>query len=169
MENGYIKIITKEIQDGQQKGNARIVWQRINELKQSRQNTRHGNMVLKDKNGNIQSGTHINLTTIQLYIKEHFTRMREYWQISCITTSAWNAKEQHGIQICEESEFNIKHRNSMVQQYANSVDKRRKQINNLGNITNGHEIRQAITKLSNRKSVGYDELTAEIFKVIANG
>ena len=100
-ENEYITIIAKEIQDGQRKGNARIAWQRINELKQSRQNTRHGNMVLKGKNGNIQSETHINLTTIQLYIKEHFTRMREDWGVKCVTPSAWRDKKQLEIQIHE--------------------------------------------------------------------
>ena len=123
MGNVYIKIIAKEIQDGQKNGNARIAWQRIKELKQSKQNTRHGNMVLKDKNGNIQSETHVNLKTMQSYIEEHFARMREDWQISCIAPATWHDKEQLNIQISEKGEFNIKHRNSKVQQYANSEEK----------------------------------------------
>ena len=102
---------------------------------------------------------------MQLYIMEHFTRTREDWEIKCITPSAWRDKKQLGIQIHGGSEFNIRHRNSRVQQYANSGEERRQQINSLGNITNEHEIRKAITKLSNRKSVRYDELTAEILKV----
>ena len=68
-KNEYIKIITKEIQDGQKKGNARIVWEKINELKQPKQSTRHGNTVLKDDEGNVQSETHINLKTMHSYIK----------------------------------------------------------------------------------------------------
>ena len=165
MENAYVKIITREIQDGQKKGNARIVWQRINELKQSKQNTRRGNMILKDNEGNVQRETHINLKTMQVYIKERFARMRENWAVNCITPDAWRNEEQLGECINGGSEFNYKHRNSKVQQYANSSKERKRQISNLGHIANEHEITQAITKLSNRKSVGYDELTAGIFKV----
>ena len=163
-KNEHIKIITEEIREGQKKGNARIVWRKINELKQPKQNIRHGNMVLKDKDGNIQSETHINLTTMRSYIKEHFTRVREDWKINCITAAAWHNKEQLDAQIGKGSEFDTKHKNSKLQQYADSNTERRKQIDNLGNPIDENEIKRAITKLSNRKSVGYDELTAEIFK-----
>ena len=79
-ENEYVKITTKEIQDGQKNGNARLVWRKINELKQTKQNTCRGNMVLKDGEGETQSEPHINLNTMQKYIKEHFARMRKSGQ-----------------------------------------------------------------------------------------
>ena len=53
-------------------------------------------------------------------------------------------------------EFRARHNNCNVQQYANSSEGRRQQINKLGDETNEHEVKQAIMKLINRKSVGYD-------------
>ena len=122
-------------------------------------------MLLKDGEGKTQGETHINLNAMQNYIKEHVARMRKEWEVNCITPDAWRSKEHLEAQTIEESEFYINHHNSKVQQYANSNEARKQQIDNLGSIASEHEIRQAITKLSNRKSVGYDELGAEIFKV----
>ena len=102
---------------------------------------------------------------MQTYVKEHFARMREEWAINCIAPTAWRNKEHLEIQTNDSRKFNIKHRNSRVQQYSHSGENRQQPINSKGSITSAHEIRQAITKLGNRKSVGYDELTAEIFKI----
>ena len=46
-------------------------------------------MILKDKEGKIQSETHMNLETMQRYIRQHFARMREKWEITCITEDEW--------------------------------------------------------------------------------
>ena len=122
-------------------------------------------MVLKDSEGTAQSETHTNLKIMQNYVKEHFARMREEWEVNCIKSDAWHDREHLDAQIHERSEFATKRQNSKVQQYANSGEDRRRQNGKLGDITSEHEIGQAVAKLSNRESVGYDELTAEVFKV----
>ena len=101
---------------------------------------------------------------MQTYIGEHFARTRENWAIRCIPPNIWHNEEQLNQHINSDNELNRKHHNSRVQQYANTSDERRKQIENLGQNISEYEITQAIAKLSNRKSVGYDEITAGIFK-----
>ena len=41
-------------------------------------------MVLKDKEGKLQSETKANREIMQNYIKEHFTSIRGEWEIKCL-------------------------------------------------------------------------------------
>lgn len=75
-KNEYIRIITQDIREGQKKGNARIVWQKINEMK-NKTKKKQGNMVLTDENGNTQSETQLNLEVMRKYTNQHFYRKRE--------------------------------------------------------------------------------------------
>ena len=59
--NRLIEIVTEEIRMGQRQGEARIVWQKINELKHKKTNMGKGNMVLKGKDGKPQSEPQVNL------------------------------------------------------------------------------------------------------------
>ena len=41
-------------------------------------------MAIKDTQGETGAGTHLNLITMQKYIKQHFARPRGNWNIKCI-------------------------------------------------------------------------------------
>ena len=61
------------------KWNARIAWQKINEMKNKTTSKRKGNMALTDESGNKQNETKLLLEIMQKYIKRHFARTREKW------------------------------------------------------------------------------------------
>ena len=56
-------------------------------------------MVLKDKEGELQSETTPNLEIMRKYIKEHFTRTREEWGIKCLPNEIWARQERESV--CE--------------------------------------------------------------------
>ena len=163
-KNAYIQILTTEIREGQKQGNPRIVWPETNEPRQTKTTTHRGNMFLKDIEWDIQSETHVSHHAMQTYIEEHFARMREKWEVGRIQPEAWANNTQMERYADEQRSFRIKHSSSKAQQYSQNWRTEQK-INGLGKGTDGHEFAREIQKLSNRKSVGYDDLTAEVFKI----
>ena len=91
MENEYIRITTEEIREGQRKEDTRIAWE-INEIKQKPTAKKKANVVMREKEGKIQSETRTNLETMRRYIKHPFARVREMWEINCLPCEVWNQK-----------------------------------------------------------------------------
>ena len=104
---------------------------------------------------------------MQNYIKQHFARMGGIWEVECITDELWAKTYQVEQQIDNGSIFNQSHNSSKIQQYAKSCMNRKEQINHMGGDIGEVELRRAIQKLSNRKSVGSGEITTEIAKIDA--
>ena len=127
-------------------------------------NMRQGNMALKDKDGRPQSEPHVNLQIMKEYIKQHFARTRAKWEIECIPHEACEEEDKLRDYIKKNDTLQTRRQSSNVQQYAKSSDAREKYTHRIGQPISSQEIKQAIAKLSNRKSVGKDELTAETFK-----
>ena len=113
-------------------------------------------MVLKDKEGKLQRETKADLEIMRNYIKEHFTRIREEWEIKCLPNEIWTNQESETHILEEKNHFMQQHNNSAVQKYANANGKRRQKIDGMGNEIRLNEIKKTIQKISNRKAVGKD-------------
>jgi len=121
-------------------------------------------MILKDEEQNTQSETKPNLEIMQRYIRKHFARTREKWEIKCIPEETWaNLDKEEGKQKIDE-EHKEKHRSSKIQDFARRSRENAEHIKQLGEEITEHEISKAISKLNNRKSVGQDEIAAETIK-----
>ena len=80
--------------------------------------------------------------------------MGDVWEVECITPESMNK-----VSYIHDA-ATLKCNNMQTPGWGGG-----RQINELGMDTNGHDVEQAIEKLSNRNSVGYDELTAVVFKI----
>ena len=80
------------------------------------------------------------------YIKEHFTRTREEWEIKCLPNEIWAHQESETHLLEEHNHFKQQRNNSAVQQYANTNEKRRQQIDGMGDEIRLNEIQKQCRK-----------------------
>ena len=90
--------------------------------------------------------------------------MREEWKIKCIPGEVRTNQEAGKKSNKIEKEHVIRHEQSRIQQYAKLGKERAEYIHAMGQEITEHDISKAINKLNNRKSLGKDEITAEIIK-----
>ena len=125
---------------------------------------KQGNMALADDNGNANSEPKINLETMRKYISQHFARMQETWEIECIPNEIWACANDRNEPPNNYDKHTQRHNKSIMQQYSNTSQQRKQQIDQMEKEITHNEITKAIQKLNNRKSVGKDQITAEIIK-----
>ena len=125
---------------------------------------KQGNTVLTNDKGIANSETEQNIETVREYIRQHFARKQEEWEVECVQNEIWASTENQEELPQECHKHTKRHNESILQQYARTSQQRRHQINQLGGEITQKETSQAIKKLSSRKSVGKDQITAEIIK-----
>ena len=160
-KNKWIKIVTEEIRTNVRKNRSRLVWKRLNQLKEQEGNAKQRNMELKDANGKVINTPAGILRKMREHIrKEHYKTPS---QLECITISPELWKNSHA-QACEHIHPNIlkRRKQSKLQKYIAEQGGETEQY--LINKISTSEIKQAISQLSNRKSVGKDGITAEVVK-----
>ena len=163
-KNIYMERVTQEIRNGIKQGNTRIVWKYINQLKKPGNKAKNKNTILKNEQGKTHSEADENLKTMQAYIKKHFMRTREKWDINCITDQDWADVNNNNENDIISQEHRTKHWNSNIQKFARTSHINKACISSLDAPISKNEIDIAINKLNNRKSVGSDEITAECIK-----
>ena len=161
-KNKWINLVTEEIRMNVRKNRSRLVWKRLNQLKEQRGNAKQQNMELKDTNGKVINTPAGILRKMKEHIqKEHYKTPN---QKECIIIPPELWKDTHE-QAYEHIHPKIlqNRKSSRLQKYILSEQGGGTE-GNLTNQISTLEIKQAISQLSNRKSVGKDGITAEIIK-----
>ena len=162
-KNRELQILTEEIRDNVENHNMRNVWQRINQLKnQPNSNQKHTGFINSD--GKLKVRTPDVLAIMTAEIKKHFHQSEADKREGKteINELNWENDENNNTYMIPH-ECGKKRNDSKLRKYFNSQEDQYME-NKLTDKFNHIEVHRAINALNNRKAVGTDRTSGEIWK-----
>ena len=162
IKNRWIRQVTAEIRENVRTNRTRLVWKRLNQLKQNNVQAKQKNMELRDQEGKLQSTIPKILQIMQTHMKNEHYKTPGQPQIPIIDPKLW--KDSHeNVQMEIHPNITKERNQSRLQQYLRTHHGASTECQMTQPVTD-LEITKAIRSLHNRKSVGNDGITAEVIK-----